>query len=93
MPFVLPPASIIPTARSTLASLQRTNAGSMLSVPSILEDMLKMPELDALPALRKLEFIAIGGAPMKETVGEELVRNGVNLLNHWGKSILRYSLP
>ncbi|KIK63254.1 hypothetical protein GYMLUDRAFT_197778 [Collybiopsis luxurians FD-317 M1] len=84
LPCVLPSASIIPTARYALATLKSTNAGSMMSVPSILEDMLKMPELDALATLKTLDFIAIGGAPMKETVGAELVGNGVNLLNHWG---------
>ncbi|KAI0055302.1 acetyl-CoA synthetase-like protein [Artomyces pyxidatus] len=84
MPFVLPPASIIPTARSTLANLESTNARSMLSVPSILEDIVRLPGSAGLQALKKLDFIAIGGAPMKETVGQELVSNGVKLLNHWG---------
>lgn len=35
--------------------------------------------------MKTLDFIAIGGAPMKEHVGSELVAQGVNLLNHWGK--------
>lgn len=56
----------------------------MMSVPSILEDMLIMKELNALPVLQTLDFIAIGGAPMKEHIGAELVANGVKLLNHWG---------
>ncbi|EPQ54396.1 acetyl-CoA synthetase-like protein [Gloeophyllum trabeum ATCC 11539] len=84
MPFVLPPATVIPTARSTLAVLKSTGARSMLSVPSILEDILNLPGTDGLDALRKLDFIAIGGAPMKEPVGEALVKQGVKLLNHWG---------
>ncbi|TFK52667.1 acetyl-CoA synthetase-like protein [Heliocybe sulcata] len=84
LPFVLPPASIIPTARSTLAVLKSTGARSMLSVPSILEDILNLPGEDGVAALKKLDFIAIGGAPMKEPVGEALVQQGVKLLNHWG---------
>ncbi|KDQ51272.1 hypothetical protein JAAARDRAFT_140530 [Jaapia argillacea MUCL 33604] len=84
MPFVLPPASVIPTARSTVAVLKSTNARSMLSVPSILEDILNLQDGSGLEALRQLDFVAIGGAPMKEPVGEELVAAGVNLLNHWG---------
>ncbi|KIK56246.1 hypothetical protein GYMLUDRAFT_76195 [Collybiopsis luxurians FD-317 M1] len=81
---VLPSASIIPTAREALSALRNTNARSIVTVPSILEDMLKMPELDALTTLKKLDFVAFGGAPMKETVGTELVEKGVKLLNHWG---------
>ncbi|KAF4620377.1 hypothetical protein D9613_000452 [Agrocybe pediades] len=84
MPCVLPPASTIPTARSTLAALSSVKARYMMSVPSILEDMLIMKELNSLPVLQTLDFIAIGGAPMKEHIGAELVANGVNLLNHWG---------
>lgn len=43
-----------------------------------------MKELNALPVLKALDIIAIGGAPMKEHIGAELVSNGVKLLNHWG---------
>lgn len=57
----------------------------MLSVPSILEDILRLPGRAGLEALQELEVVAIGGAAMKENVGNELVKNGVNLLNHWGK--------
>ncbi|TFK36292.1 hypothetical protein BDQ12DRAFT_687165 [Crucibulum laeve] len=84
MPFVLPPASIIPTAKSTLSALRSVNARSMLSVPSIVEDILKSPDAGAVDTLKGLDFIAIGGAPMKEAVGQTLVSNGVKLLNHWG---------
>ncbi|KAF9257799.1 acetyl-CoA synthetase-like protein [Marasmius fiardii PR-910] len=84
LPFVLPPASVIPTARTTLASLRLHNAYSMLSVPSILEDILTSLDPDAIATLASLNFIAIGGAPMKEFVAEQLVSKGVKLLNHWG---------
>ncbi|KIY67026.1 acetyl-CoA synthetase-like protein [Cylindrobasidium torrendii FP15055 ss-10] len=84
LPFVLPPASTIPTARSTILALEFSKARSMLSVPSILEDMLRLPSNVGIDALRKLDFIAIGGAPMKETVAHALVSKGVKLLNHWG---------
>jgi len=56
----------------------------MVTVPSILEDMLDMKELNALPVLQSLDFIAVGAAPMKEHIGEKLVANGVKLLPHWG---------
>lgn len=60
----------------------------MLSVPSILEDILTSLDNDAMSTLKTLNFTAIGGAPMKELVAEQLVSEGVKLLNHWGKSFL-----
>ncbi|KAL0059558.1 hypothetical protein AAF712_013703 [Marasmius tenuissimus] len=84
LPFVLPPASVIPTARMVLTTLRTNNAYSMLSVPSILEDISNSADLDALTLLKTLEFVAIGGAPMKVSVAERLVAAGVKLLNHWG---------
>lgn len=59
----------------------------MLSVPSILEDMLNLPDGIGIEALKNLEIVAVGGAPMKESTGRELVEHGVKLLNHWGTSI------
>jgi len=85
LPFILPPAAVIPTGKSTLAMLRSSGARYLLSVPSILEDILRIPGKTGLEALQQLEVIAIGGAAMKENVGAELVANRVNLLNHWGK--------
>ncbi|THU97152.1 acetyl-CoA synthetase-like protein [Dendrothele bispora CBS 962.96] len=84
MPFYLFPATVIPTARSVLSALKSTDARYMFSVPSILEDILNLAGSDGLAALQRLEILAIGGAPIKESVGDELVSNGVQLLNHWG---------
>ncbi len=57
----------------------------MFSVPSILEDLLRLPKGVGIKVLKGLEFIVIGGAPMKESVAEELTSHGVKLLNHWGE--------
>ncbi|GLB38787.1 putative acetyl-CoA synthetase-like protein [Lyophyllum shimeji] len=84
MPFILPPASVIPTGKTTLLALQSSGARYLLSVPSILEEMIRLPGGEGLDALRDLEIVATGGAPMKENVGDELVAAGVKLLNHWG---------
>ncbi|KAK1221709.1 hypothetical protein PQX77_015480 [Marasmius sp. AFHP31] len=84
LPFVLQPASVIPTARMILATLRTNDAYSMLSVPSILEDILNSTEPDAPTLLKMLNFVAIGGAPMKASVADRLVAAGVKLLNHWG---------
>ncbi|KAF8887098.1 hypothetical protein BD779DRAFT_1611593 [Infundibulicybe gibba] len=79
LPFVLPPASVIPTGKSTLSAIRASGARSMLSVPSIVEDILRLPGDIGLDALRDLEFLAIGGAAMKESVGSELVAAGQHL--------------
>ncbi|KAF9018364.1 acetyl-CoA synthetase-like protein [Hymenopellis radicata] len=84
MPLVLTAATVIPTGRSTLKMIEITNANTMFTVPSILEEMLRLPDGAGVDALKKLQFIAVGGAPIKESVAEELTARGVKLLNHWG---------
>ncbi|KAG5644326.1 putative NRPS-like protein biosynthetic cluster [Asterophora parasitica] len=84
MPFIIPPASTIPTGKSTLSVLRSSGARYLLSVPSILEEILRLPDGEGIEALKNLEIVATGGAPMKENVGAELVAAGVQLLNHWG---------
>ena len=85
---MLPSASVIPTERKTLETLRTHDTYSMLSVPSILEDILNSTEPDGLALLKTLNFVAIGGAPMKEAVAERLISQGVKLLNHWGEGSL-----
>lgn len=84
MPFILMPASVIPTAESTLKILQSSGARYMFTVPSILEEFIRLPSDEGIEALRNLEIVAAGGAPMKESVGNEIAASGINLLNHWG---------
>jgi len=67
-----------------MTALRVTGARYMLTVPSIVQDILRNREADGLAMLRQLEILAIGGAPMKESVIQELVRAKVKLLNHWG---------
>lgn len=83
-PFLIPAASVIPTAASTLALLCGSRARSLMTVPSILEDLLHLPDSVGTAALIALDFVAVGGGPMKAAVGEALVATGVKLLNHMG---------
>jgi nucleoside-diphosphate-sugar epimerase/aryl carrier-like protein len=55
-----------------------------MTVPSILEDLCLMPDEEALHVLASLDFVAVGGGPIKISVGERLVAMGVRLLNHYG---------
>ncbi|KAK2463766.1 hypothetical protein APHAL10511_004204 [Amanita phalloides] len=93
MPFVLLPSSTIPTACSVLTALRRTGARCMLTVPSIVEDILRSLEADGLEILCRLEILVIGGAPMKESVLQELAKARVNILNHWGATEIGPIVP
>lgn len=55
-----------------------------MSVPSILEDLLYLPQSEGISVLRTLDFVAVGGGPIKSSVGAALVDAGVKLLNHMG---------
>ena len=83
-PFALPSSSIIPAAGSTISLIQRAGATSLMTVPSILEELLHYPEGRGVEALLQMSFVACGGGPMKASVAEELSAKGVRLLNHCG---------
>ena len=55
-----------------------------MTVPSILEELYLLQDGSGIDVLRKLRFVAVGGAPMKSSVAEPLASAGVPLLNHWG---------
>lgn len=88
MPFALLPSTTVPTAKSALSALRATGARYMLTVPSILEDILRATDADGLDNLRDLHFLVIGGAPVKASINRTLVRARVNVLNHWGATEL-----
>lgn len=84
LPFCLPAPSIVPTGTSTVDLLEATKARSLLTVPSILEDISLLPDQGGIQALQNLAFVAFGGGPLKESVGDLLEKSGVKLLNHYG---------
>ncbi|KAF5339641.1 hypothetical protein D9758_015595 [Tetrapyrgos nigripes] len=95
MPFFLLPSTVIPTARTVLSAIKSTNAKYMLSVPSILEDILALSHSnggngaiggkdEVIDTLRQLEVLAIGGAGVKQATSDELVRKGVKFLVQGG---------
>jgi acyl-coenzyme A synthetase/AMP-(fatty) acid ligase len=83
-PFCLPPSTIIPNAISTADLLYCAGARSLMTVPSILEDMVGLPANQGLERLIPLNFVAFGGGPLKATIGDRLATAGVKLLNHYG---------
>ncbi|KAL3444530.1 hypothetical protein BJX65DRAFT_319885 [Aspergillus insuetus] len=78
-----PPASIVPSAGSTLDLLMVSKASSFMTVPSILEDISLMGD-DNIQTLKGLDFVAFGGGILKPSVGTHLAASGVRLLNHYG---------
>ncbi|KAG6899967.1 hypothetical protein C0995_004569, partial [Termitomyces sp. Mi166 len=93
MPFILPPASVIPTGKTTLRAIEMNYARYLFTVPSILEEMIGLPGGMGLEALKDLEIVATGGAPMKESFGAKVSAAGVKLLNHWGCTELGPIVP
>ncbi|KAI8630830.1 acetyl-CoA synthetase-like protein [Xylariaceae sp. FL1651] len=82
-----PPSSIIPAAHSTLNLIKTFECRSLMTVPSIIDDILSLPKQEkdgALQILATLGFLAIGGGALKPEHGIELVEGNVKLLNHYG---------
>ncbi|PSR74016.1 hypothetical protein PHLCEN_2v10200 [Hermanssonia centrifuga] len=84
LPFALPACTTIPTGSSTMSILSSCRATSLMTVPSILEEIYTEASSKSIDALRALRFVAVGGAPMKYSVAEPLANAGVPILNHWG---------
>ncbi|EFW13279.1 putative NRPS-like protein biosynthetic cluster [Coccidioides posadasii str. Silveira] len=83
-PFCLPPSEGIPTGLSAVQLLHSSGAKSLLTVPSILEEIASLPEDKGLRILQSLHFVAFGGGLPKETVCHTLSAAGVRLVNHYG---------
>lgn len=83
-PFCLPEAGTVFTGPSTTQLLRSSGAKSLLTVPSILEEIALLPDNEGIHALQQLHFIVFGGGLPKETIGDKLTAAGVKLLNHYG---------
>ncbi|KAI1746118.1 hypothetical protein F4680DRAFT_442389 [Xylaria scruposa] len=83
-----PPSSTIPATKSTLDLIRTFNCRSLMTVPSIVEDILCQPDenerREALRLLAKLEFLAVGGGALKPEHGISLAKHQIKLLNHYG---------
>ena len=61
-----------------------------MTVPTILEDIVLQ---SAAKELASLDFVIVGGGPIKDTVARNLKANDVNLLNHFGATELGALAP
>ncbi|KAL2018290.1 hypothetical protein VTK56DRAFT_994 [Thermocarpiscus australiensis] len=85
MTCCFPPSSIIPAGFSTMALMEVFDCRSLMTVPSIVGELLDMPDgSSTLRRLRTLEFLAVGGGALAPDRGEELNNAGVRLINHYG---------
>ena len=110
-PVCFPPSTVIPNGSLVIQLLKKANARanpngntstsararitSLMTVPTILEDVTLMPDFDTDAAieLAKLDFIAVGGGGIKTSVGSKLHAKGVTLLNHFGATELGALAP
>lgn len=89
MTCLFPPSSIIPAAHSTLELIQQFDARSLMTVPSIIDDMLtSLGSAESKQAMEQvlasLKFVAVGGGALNPSRAETLAAHSVKLLNHYG---------
>ncbi|KAF2637245.1 acetyl-CoA synthetase-like protein [Massarina eburnea CBS 473.64] len=72
MSCCFPPSNTIPAAESSLRLLDLFKGQSLMTFHL------------AMTSLATLRFVAVGGGPIKQQVGEVLSSNNVKLLNHYG---------
>ena len=90
----LPPPSTIANGALAVALIEDLNITSMMTVPTIMEDMTSLDDFDhAARVLSRLEFVAVGGGGMKESISRKLHSRGVKLLNHFGATELGALAP
>jgi len=82
--FCIPISSVNPTAASVLRTLDSVRARCLMTVPSILDEIVQLQDTIGVQTLAKLDFVAFGGGNMKYAIGHKLASAGVNLLNHFG---------
>ncbi|KAL2813646.1 hypothetical protein BDW59DRAFT_167454 [Aspergillus cavernicola] len=78
-----PPGSTVPSAGSTLDLIKAARAASLMTVPSIMENIALMGDSGIQP-LAQLDFVTFGGGILKPAIGSCLSGYGVRLLNHYG---------
>ena len=84
MTLILPSSSSVPSGSSIVELIKREKAQSLMTVPSILEDVSSSEDPEGIEVLKNLNFVAFGGGPLKASVGHKLSAAKGRLLNHYG---------
>lgn len=85
-PVLLPPPNRIPTAVSTIELVRRFEPKSLTTVPLILDGISKLPRDEGVAPLLALQYVAYGGGPLDHEVGDQLSKEGIKLLSHFGST-------
>ncbi|GJE91046.1 acetyl-CoA synthetase-like protein [Phanerochaete sordida] len=88
----IPP--VVPTSESVIRGAIATKSDFIFCVPSFIEEWARNPE--HVRHLRSVQGIIYGGGPLSQTVGDDLVRQGVSIFQMYGISetgINNVSLP
>ena len=93
-PLCLPPASAIPSGQLVRRLLQNHEITSLMSVPTILEEITEMSDFElAAKDLARLDMVVSGGGGLSLPTGSQLSANGVTILNHFGATELGALAP
>lgn len=84
--FCIPVCPDPPNGLQTLRLLQLSSAKSLMTVPSILEEIDELDDDSSTEVLSALNFVVCGGGPLKISLGERLASKGVPLVNMYGTS-------
>ncbi|PVI03043.1 acetyl-CoA synthetase-like protein [Periconia macrospinosa] len=82
--FVIPPPNVIPSATIVTALLKSSSARSLITVPSIIEEIHNLPNNEGTGILSKLDFVGCGGGMLKPNLGNTLARSGAKIVNSYG---------
>lgn len=85
-PVLLPPPNRISTAFSAIELVRSFKPKSLTTVPIILEGISKLPRDEGVTPLLGLQYVAYGGGPLDQEVGDYLSRQGIKLLSHFGST-------
>ncbi|KAL8994550.1 MAG: hypothetical protein Q9169_005514 [Polycauliona sp. 2 TL-2023] len=85
-----PPSDVIGNGSFVLKMLRSQNVTSLMTVPTILEEIT---QASAAKQLASLDFVVVGGGSTKPAVANDLHENGVSLLNHFGATELGALAP
>lgn len=88
--FALPLARTYPlTPKELLANIQVEQINKLVSVPSLLEQVVLELESNSSMSyslLSRLKFIVYGGAIMSDKLGQKLINNDVRLVSCYGST-------
>jgi nucleoside-diphosphate-sugar epimerase len=85
-PFAIPPPGRVPTAAATVQFIRTVGASSLLVVPSLLEDIVNLPQETGMEALKELDYVKCGGGAIGHRIGAKLHTAGIKIATGFGST-------